>query len=241
MDGYESIRRKYFLKIDGYDLDARAAAKLEPGQGLKILRMDDEEDTYEIVVCDEQGREMDMLSYEESIGIAPFLDDGSVVVNSTLVKTIEMNRGKTRRKDMTLVIFEMEYGYDRERLRPVEIEGTFGFIPLDNMVLAMAIYHCMQGKGSFEKLYQNFYQLDCPVYDRSFLDNRRDSRRQVFLRAGVLFNPKFDRCRVTAKLYTRQTEWDLDLTEQLKLTALTLVNHIRIFEGQQVGDCLIEN
>lgn len=43
------VRVTYKLYISGNDLDAKAAQKLKAGDELKLVRLDDELDTYEIL------------------------------------------------------------------------------------------------------------------------------------------------------------------------------------------------
>ena len=106
------VRVTYKLYISGNDLDAKAAQKLKAGDELKLVRLDDELDTYEILITTREGKELDMLSYQESIGIAPFLDNGDLNFISATVVSSQVNPGKTRAKDETVVAFDVLYEYD---------------------------------------------------------------------------------------------------------------------------------
>ena len=103
------VRVTYKLYISGNDLDAKAAQKLKAGDELKLVRLDDELDTYEILITTLEGKELDMLSYQESIGIAPFLDNGDLNFISATVVSSQVNPGKTRAKDETVVAFDVLY------------------------------------------------------------------------------------------------------------------------------------
>lgn len=239
MDEFYTIRKSYEVYIDGNDLDAKAAQKLKVGDEIKLVRMNDELDSFEILITTPQGKELDMLSYEESIGIAPFLDDGNLVIKNSTVDSVVVKPGKSRAKDRTTVVFTVEYGYIPELLKPVEIDDTLGFVPNYDMVLAMAIYHCLNGNGTLEKVYLNCYQLDCPVYDDSFLDGEIEDGEYNFS-CTVLFNENFTKCKVKVKLYNQDIEYETQLPDEMKESALVLVNHQRIFEDLDPVDCEIE-
>lgn len=241
MDEFYKYTKTYELYIDGNDLDAKAAQKLKKGDSLKIQRMEDELDTFEMVILTPQGKELDMLSYEESIGIAPFLDDGNLKIEECLVDSVEVKKGSSRAKDRTTVRFSVEYGFVPEMLKPVEVEETLAFIPSYDMVLAMAIYHCLNGNGTMEKVYLNCYELDCPVYDTAFLDEEEELNGEDFnFSCTVLFNPEFTKCKIISRLYNKDNEYGLSLPEEMKDSALLLVNHARIFEDLEPLSCEIE-
>ena len=241
MDGYTTFLKKYELYIDGNDLDAKAAQKLKPGDSLTIQRMDDELDTFEMVILTPRGKELDMLSYEESIGIAPFLDDGNLKITSCTVDNVQVKKGASRAKDQTVLTFKVEYSYMVEMLKPVEIEDTLAFIPSYDMVLAMAIYHCLHGHGTFEKVYLNCYELDCPVYDTAFIDEDEDLAGQTYnFACTVLFNPEFTKCKIVTRLYNEDIEYGINLPEEMQDSVLILVNHMRIFEDLDPLVCDVE-
>ena len=53
------------------------------------------------------------------------------------------------------------------------------------------------------------------------------------------FDEKFTKCKISANIYNAENddEYDAELDEREKQTALTLVNHCRIFSGEDpLGD-----
>ena len=104
----------YTIALEGNDFDAKTAQSLKAGDGLCLERVCDELDTYEIVVSTTDGRQLDMLSYAESVGIAPFIDDGSVEILSAQVDSVQVKQGPSRAKDVTYLTFSVEFGYDEE-------------------------------------------------------------------------------------------------------------------------------
>ena len=113
------IKHTYRLQFEGNDLDAKDVQKLTTGESLTVERLRDEEDTYDILVKTGRGRELDMLSYGESLGIAPYLDDGSLSVAGAHVEDVSVRQGKTRSRDVTSLVFSIEYEYG-EGLEPME-------------------------------------------------------------------------------------------------------------------------
>ena len=234
------IKHSYKLYIRGNDLDAKAAQKLKAGDSLNLVRMADAEDTYEIVITTARGKETDMLSYRESVGIAPFLDEGNLTVKRAEVDRVEIKKGKTRAKDETIVCFTVTYRYEEE-LKPVLSDDVLAFIPDYDIVLANAIYRCLSEEKTFDKVYLNCYEMDCPVKDRDILRGDEDFENGDFIfNCMVLFNPEFTKCKISAKLYNEDIEYMLRLPPEIQKTALELVNHRRIFEGEDPLCCEIE-
>ena len=56
----------------------------------------------------------------------------------------------------------------------------------------------------------------------------------------VLFDEKFSKCKVSANIVSGEDEFELELSELEKQSALTFVNHLRIFNGDVPVDCIIE-
>ena len=106
----------YIVTLEGNDLDVKKVQKLNTGDELVLKRLNDAEDTYEICVCFPDGREIDMLSYAESIGIAPFMDSGLLTVEKAEVTAVRVTPGKTHATDVTRLYFKVKYSYDEEVL-----------------------------------------------------------------------------------------------------------------------------
>ena len=88
------IINKYKITLEGNDLDAKAVQKMKQGDVLKLARVNDGEDTFEITVSTDKDKALDMLDYCDSIGIAPFMDDGSLEVKSVTVDKVFLKQGK---------------------------------------------------------------------------------------------------------------------------------------------------
>ena len=100
---------KYKITLEGNDLDVKAMQKLKSGDLLKLARVSDGEDTFEITVSTSAGKLLDMLDYCDSVGVAPFIDDGSVVIENATVDKVFLKQGKSRAKDRTTLFFNVEY------------------------------------------------------------------------------------------------------------------------------------
>ena len=90
--------QKYKITLDGNDLDVKAMQKLKNGDLLKLARVSDGEDTFEITVSTSADKMLDMLDYCDSVGVAPFIDDGSVVIENATVDKVFIKQGKSRAK-----------------------------------------------------------------------------------------------------------------------------------------------
>ncbi len=239
--------KKYSITVDGNDLDAKAVQKLKSGDSLKLGRMNDSEDTFEITISTPAGRMVDMLKYCDSVGVAPFIDDGSVIIESAIVDKVVLKQGKSRATDKITMFFDVEYSYDEALTVYTGADGIMGFIPDDDAVLAMAIYHVIDSGNDIvmHQPYLNMFNMKIPV--------DTDSRKQLFdiefeddgqhiFQCMVLFEKNFTKCRVTAKIvnYSNGEELEIELSEDEKQSALTFVNHTRIFDGEEAVDCVIE-
>ena len=61
-----------------------------------------------------------------------------------------------------------------------------------------------------------------------------------FFTAELILSPEFDRCKVKAKIYTDNDEFEIDLSELEKQTMLNLVNHQLILQEKDPLDPVIE-
>lgn len=244
----DKIIKKYNITVEGNDLDAKAVQKLKAGENLKISRIIDGEDTYEIAVSTTGGKTLDLLAYCDSIGVAPFIDDGSVIVENATVDKVIVKQGKSRAKDKTTLFFDVEYSYDETVLTAHTGEGGIvGFIPNDDVVLAMAVYHVIDSGEDMvmQQPYLNMFNMDIPLNTDSrkeLLDVEFDEDANHNFYCMVLFDEKFTRCKVSAKVINTATKQELEipLDEDEKQSALTFVNHTRIFNGEDPVDCVIE-
>jgi len=245
----KTLIKKYNITLEGNDLDVKALKKLKKGDSLQLKRVNDAEDTFEICVCTPDGKETDMLTYAESIGIAPFIDDGSLAVKTALVDSVVTKAGKSRAKDRTTLYLDVEYEYDEELLAEYTAEsGTLAFMPQGDLFMQLAIAAVVNGDSDilFSRPYLNLYAMDIPLEDKEqkemFDCGLKEDADYSFL-CQVLFDETFTKCKVMAKIYNTDNEDEefvLELEEDEKLAALTFVNHARIFDGEDGINCEIE-
>ena len=238
----------YAITLEGNDLDVKKVQKLKSGDTLALKRMNDAEDTYEICVCFADGREIDMLSYAESIGVAPFIDDGTVTVSKAEVSSVEVKPGKSRAKDVTTLYFKVTYSYDEEVLARFQDSDVMAFYTDEDAVLTMAAFSVAAGDSDvvMSRPYLNLYTMDMPMeygwqYEMYDCDYEENTTYNFY--AHALFNETFTKCKVMAKIYNPDKENDeveLELDENEKQTVVTLVNHARIFDGEEGVNCEIE-
>lgn len=239
--------KKYSITIEGNDLDAKAVQKLKSGDSLKLGRINDGEDTFEISVSTAADKMLDLLAYCDSVGVAPFIDDGSVTADSVTVDKVVLKQGKSRAKDRTTLYFDVQYSYDENLSVYTGKDGIMGFIPADDCVQAMAVYHVIDSGDDvvMQQPYLNMFNMDIPVdtdekkqlFDIEFEENESHS-----FYCMVLFDEKFTKCRVNAKIVNsaKNEELEITLNDDEKQSALTFVNHTRIFNGEEPVDCVIE-
>ena len=235
--------KSYFITLEGNDLDVKNVQKLKTGDKLKLGRVEDGEDTFEITVSTQSDKMIDMLAYCDSVGVAPFIDEGSVTVESVTVDKVDVKPGKSRAKDKTILQFTAEYSYDEETLVPFARGDISAFIPQDNIVMAMGISHVINSGEDMimRQPYLNMYDMQVQLTaDMAEILPDIDVSAGGQFYAMVLFNEKFDRCKVTAKITQADNEFEIELSEYEKQSALTFVNHLRIFGGETPVDAVIE-
>ncbi len=238
----------YFISLEGNDLDVKKVQKLKDGDRLMLKRINDAEDTFEICVCFPDGKEIDMLSYAESIGIAPFMDDGTITVEKAEVADVRVTPGKTRAKDLTTLVFKVTYSYDDEALSLFEDTDVLAFQTDEDAVLTMAAFSVAGGDSDvvMSRPYLNLYTMDMPMeygwqYEMFDCDYEENTTYNFYTHA--LFNKDFTKCKIKAKIYNpdnEEDEFELELDENEKQTVVTLVNHARIFDGEDGINCEIE-
>ena len=224
----KTVEMKYTVALEGNDIETKKVQKLKSGAPLLLKRITDAEDTYEICLCHSDGKEIDMLSYSESIGIAPYMD-GGLLSAAACVDNVEVKPGKTRAKDITLLTAKAVYEYDEETLELYTGRQASGFTCADDRVLSMAVAAVTDGDTDIlvQRPYINLYTMEFDTEDGRVCCN-------------ALFNEEFTKCKITAKIYNEQNETALELDENEKETVLTLVNHARIFEGEDGLNCEME-
>ena len=242
------ITTSYMVSLEGNDIDTKKVQKLKKGDALQLKRISDAEDTYEICVCHKDGREIDLLSYAESVGIAPFMDDGSLTVKSAAVAAVTVTPGKTRAKDITDLQLQVTYSYDEEILARYEDTDTLAFATAEDTVQTMAAFSVAAGDSDvvMSRPYLNLYTMDMPMeygwqYELFDVDFEENTTYNFY--AHALFNEDFTKCKILAKVYnpdSEEDEFELELEESEKATVVTFVNHARIFDGEDGVNCEIE-
>ena len=240
------ISNKYKITLEGNDLDAKAVQKMKQGEMLKLARVNDGEDTFEITVSTDKDKALDMLDYCDSIGIAPFIDDGSVEIKAVTVDKVFLKQGKSRAKDKTTLFFDVTFSYDEEVLTPYTAEnGVFGFVSADDIVVSMAVLRVFSSGEDMvmRQPYLNMFDMEFELNDdmkKLFDEFDFEPDKQYNFYCRVLFDEKFSKCKVNANLNCGEDEFELELSELEKQSALTFVNHLRIFNGEEPVDCVIE-
>ena len=242
------ITATYLVSLEGNDIDTKKVQKLKKGDALQLKRISDAEDTFELCVCHTDGREIDLLSYAESVGIAPFIDDGSLKVEKCTVAGVTVTPGKTRAKDVTDLALQVTYSYDEEVLVRYEDTDTLAFATENDVVQTMAAFSVAAGDSDvvMARPYLNLYTMDMPMeygwqYELFDVDFEENTTYNFY--AHALFNENFTKCKISAKVYNpdnEEEEYELELEENEKNTVLTFVNHARIFDGEEGVNCEIE-
>ena len=234
----------YTIALEGNDFDAKTAQSLKAGDGLCLERVCDELDTYEIVVSTTDGRQLDMLSYAESVGIAPFIDDGSVEILSAQVDSVQVKQGPSRAKDVTYLTFSVEFGYDETAVE--SFCGGYdvcGFMPQDNTMLALCLYRLLDyNENIITQTHLNRYEFEVDMDDdtKQFFDVEWQDEDYMF-QSEILFNETFTKCKVRSKIYSDSDEILLESDLQDAEVMLTFVNHVRIFNDEKaLTDCEVE-
>ena len=242
----EQIIKKYSISVEGNDLDAKTVQKLKSGDKLKLERVNDGEDTYEITVATDSGKILDMLDYCDSVGVAPFIDCEYLTAENATVDKVVLKQGKSRAKDVTTLYFDVNYSYDEQLLQPYAAEsGVFGFISADDKIAALAVLNVLDNGQDMvmKQPYLNMYDMEFGLNEKmksalEEIEFEDDAEHTFYCR--VLFDEKFSKCRVSAKISAQDSEMELELTDAEKETALVFVNHLRIFNGDMPVDCIIE-
>jgi hypothetical protein len=240
----KNIKYSYTISLEGNDIDVKSARTLKAGDALTLERVNDELDTYEIVVSSADGRQLDMLSYDESVGIAPFMDDGSVSVVLAQVTAVTVKEGPSRAKDITEILFSVEFSYDETAVEP--FCGGYdinGFMPQDNTMLALCLYRALDyGENIITQTHLNRYEFEVDMDDdtKQFFDIDWQDEDYMF-QGEVLFNESFTKCKVRSKIYSDSHNIPLETDALDAETLLTFVNHLRIFNDEKaLTDCEVE-
>ena len=240
------IRNKYKIVLEGNDLDAKAVQKMKLGDVLKLSRVTDGEDTFEITVSTDKDKALDMLDYCDSIGIAPFLDDGSLEIKSVTADKVFLKQGKSRAKNKTTLYFDVEFSYDEEILSPYTAEnGVLGFVCADDVIMSMAVIYALSSGEDvvMRQPYLNMYDMEFEINEdmkKSFDGFEFDESKKYTFYCRVLFDEKFSKCKVNANINCGEDEFELELSQLEKQSALTFVNHLRIFNSEEPVDPVIE-
>lgn len=236
---------RYTLTITGNDLDAKTAQALSAGDALTLDRVDDQYDTFEIVVSTADGKNLDMLTYAESVGTAPFIDSGSAKIVAAQVEKVTVKPGKSRATDQTVVEFAVDFEYDEQQL--TVFCGGFdlvpAFMPKDDALYSLCLYRMLDyGMDIITQTHLNRYEFEVDMDDdtKQYFDFEWDDE-DWFFATEILFDQSFSRCKVRSRLYSESRQVALSCSQQDAQTMLTFVNHLRIFNDEdRIDDCEVE-
>lgn len=235
----------YTISLEGNDMEAKAARSLKAGDALCLDRITDELDTFEIVVSTCDGKQLDMLTYAESVALAPFIDDGSVKIVSATVENVSTKDGVSRAKDVTYITFKVEYEYDENAVEPFTSGYDIsGFMPTDDTMLALCIYRLLDyNEDIITQTHLNRYEFEVDMDDdtKQFFDVEWDEDEDYMFCCEILFNETFTKCKVRSKIISDSGETAVETDDEMAQTMLTFVNHLRIFNDEKpLTDCEAE-
>ena len=240
-----TVTFRYTITLVGNDLDAKTAQALSAGDSLVLSRVEDEYDTYEIVVSTSDGKALDMLGYEESVGIAPFIDSGSAKILSAQVESVTTTPGKSRATDETCVEFAVEFWYDEQQLTVFRggCDDIPAFMPTEDALYSLCLYRLLDyGMDIITQTHLNRYLFEVDMDDdtKQYFDFEWDDE-DWFFATEILFNESFTKCKVRSRLYSDSGEVTMPCDEDSAQTMLTFVNHLRIFNDENpINDCEVE-
>ena len=236
---------KYTISLQGNDIDVKAAKALKEGDKLDLKRVWDEYDTFEIVVYTEKGEGLDMLGYAESVGIAPFLDNGSAKIVSATVTSVETTEGTSRANDMTYVNFDVVFAYDDTILAPFGggYDETMAFMPKGDAIFSLCLYRLLDyNMPIITQTHLNRYEFEVDMDDdtKMFFDIPFDDE-DYFFTVEILFNETFTKCRMASRVYSESKQYLMPVDEHTADVMMTFINHVRIFnEENSITECEID-
>ena len=240
-----TVTFRYTITLVGNDLDAKTAQALSAGDSLVLSRVEDEYDTYEIVVSTSDGKALDMLGYEESVGIAPFIDSGVAKILSAQVEKVTTTQGKSRATDETCVELAVEFRYDEQQLTVFRggYDDVPAFMPTEDALYSLCLYRLLDyGMDIITQTHLNRYLFEVDMDDdtKQFFDIDWQDEAYMF-QGEVLFNESFTKCKVRSKIYSDSENIPLETDALDAETLLTFVNHLRIFNDEKaLTDCEVE-
>lgn len=241
----EKTTFKYTLALEGNDMETKVAKALKKGDELLLQRVYDEFDTYEIVVSTKDGKGLDMLGYAESIGIAPFLDNGLAEVVSATVTEVATEEGESRAKDITYVSFDAVFAYDEECLAPFGggYNETMAFMPKDDAIFSLCLYRILDyNMPIITQTHLNRYEFEVDMDDdtKVYFDIPFDDE-DYFFTVEILFNETFTKCRMASRVYSEIKQYLMPVNEHTADIMMTFINHHRIFNDEKsITECEID-
>ena len=241
----ENTTFKYTLALEGNDMEVKAARALKKGDELVMQRVYDEYDTFEIVVSTKDGKGLDMLGYAESIGIAPFLDNGSANIVSATVTEVAVEEGESRAKDMTYVSFDAVFSYDETILAPFGggYNETMAFMPKEDAIFSLCLYRILDyNMPIITQTHLNRYEFEVDMDDdtKVFFDIPFDDE-DYFFTVEILFNETFTKCRMASRVYSETKQYLMPVDEHTADVMMTFINHVRIFNDEKtITECEID-
>ena len=236
---------KYTIGVEGNEMEAKVAQALKKDDELVLSRVHDTLDTYEIVVSTQDGTDLDMLGYVESIGIAPFMDKELVKVKSAKVTSVDVVPGQTHAKDVTYVNFDVDFAYEDSILAPFGggYDETMAFMPKGDAIFSLCLYRILDyNMPIITQTHLNRYEFEVDMDDdtKMFFDIPWDDE-DYFYTVEILFNETFTKCRLSGRIYSETKQYLIPCGEHIADVLLTFLNHVRIFNDQDpVTECDVE-
>ncbi len=226
------LKKDFTISYEAKDILRKTIQKLPINTAFNYKRLYDDKDTYEIVIS-YLDKDIDMLSYQDSIYIAPYLDCEALSIDS-----IEYLNSKSLDDKTLEVNIRITFNYDEEFLAVFNTSEGEIFISNASKPLSMAAVALIDYEESLiEKTYLNQYVFSIDIDDDTmFLFDDFEFLDDVdcFFCCEVLFNDNFSKCKVSAFIVFEGEKVAVELSPFEKETFKDLVNHHRIFSDEEI-------
>ncbi len=241
----QTINNEFLISYEGWDLTAKNIYKLDKGTALDFKRVDDDLDTFEIVIS-YNNIDIDMLAYEDSLTIVPYLDLDLLEITSVTVKDISLVHGKTNAQNILNLTLSVDISYDENYLQSYTWNKGEVLLSRANRPLSMEIISLNDYEESIiNQPFLNQYTFSIDIdEDTKFLfpETNFEDDESYFFGCEILLNEDFSKCKIFSYVQNEDEEKTLlTLSEFEKETFLELVNHYRIFKEEETIYPLIEN
>ncbi len=241
----QKITKNFTISYEGWDLTAKNLSKLLEGASLSYERICDDMDTFEIVITHD-NTEIDMLSYEDSLSLAAYLDLELLKIDNMILKNSEIIKGKTNAQNIINLNFSADILFDDEYLTLYNSSKGYVFLSRANRPLSMAIIALNDYEENIiEQTFLNQYTFSIDIDEDSmflFPEIDFEEDKGYYFGCEILLNEDFSKCKISSYIQDENEEKTaLTLSEFEKETFLELVNHYRIFKEEDTLNPEIEN